>query len=486
MGLPRGGVGWGRASARHVATCMTEGRGREALNHSYTPEGSHVPHTAVVNIDIYHSREVNELQAEGKRLFDRFHELVRQQVEQQHGGSLYSTEGDGATATFKDSPTAVRACADILERLGAFNEEQSAEFPDSPLYARIGLTVIEGELRADETFQERNRGQSDLFAVHALQKHAPVGRIAISRAAYNQLYLEKELFRYATTEPLRREGALVSRGRQRTHYAHLLKGLPHEKREAIPPIHFTSWNRLAPPDISLATVRRSLEEPLLVILGDTQKHPYSGQGSAATSDAAAVIELMSELPRNQRVAATVDTWKDATDLAGDRNVLLVGSGACNGYSFAINDLIEPLHFLKHSGSVQQELAATCRTDVWRYGARQRYGEYCGLVVHCRSPFNSRGSLLWAAGLTGRGTQAATRLVIDLARDAESTFKRHRLPLGFEPIACVVGVPFEPARREPPTDRRLFKYELLWAADAAGRHVELKPTGTTLHEDLTET
>jgi hypothetical protein len=423
--------------------------------------------TSIASIDIVQSTELAErLGDRSVQLFDRFHTLI-DEIVLRHNGNLYSRTGDGSTVLFNSITSGLYASIDILEEIGSLVPADD----DIALYIRIGLLAVTNTQALGQAEGQRNRGESkDLFRVADLQKNCPVGRIAISRSVYDQLGARQSLFRPASSQTLKQLDAFVYTGRQQVAHRQLLDGMSKLKSEAVPPIHTTKWMRLTPSDFTLLDVRKMLQEPLLIVFGETSRHLDSNHGSAATSDAVALVELLARLPPNPMVTAAIDVWEDAADLAGQRNVLLVGSGFCNAFSFAINDLIDIVHFEKHAGKIYAEIVATYGTSSLRFGSRALVGRYCGLVVHCISPFNLHRKLLWVAGTTGRGTQAAMRFVEGLALEPEETLTASGLPPTFPPIAAIVTAVDETGSDlHVPSSHGIRDYKVLGAFDSRNKY-----------------
>jgi hypothetical protein len=422
----------------------------------------------LASIDIVQSTELaNRLGDQAAaQLFDKFHTLV-DTVIAEHNGRLYARTGDGSTVLFPNVASALYASIDILEEIGGLVPADD----DVALYIRIGLIATdESKLRVPP--EQRNRGESgDLFRVAELQKNCPVGRIAISRSVYDHLGARQALFRPASAAVLRRLDAFVYTGRQRVAYTHLLDGLTKAKAEAVPPIQTIKWRRLTAVDYSLNSLRAFFDDPLVIVPGETSRRLDSNHGSAATSDAAKLLEIMSRLPANPKVTAAIDVWEEAADLAGQRNILIVGSGLVNAFAFAINDLIEIAHFEKHSGAIYSEIVVRNGRERLKFGSRALIGRYCGLVVHCASPFNLHRRLLWVAGTTGRGTQAAMRLVEDLIFEPRETMAVNGLPTNHAFLGAIVTAQSELGSEvDVPSNHGVSKYRLVGVIDSADEYV----------------
>jgi hypothetical protein len=427
-------------------------------------------HTSIASIDIVQSTELDEsLGDRSAQLFERFHTLIDEIITRHHG-QIYTRTGDGSTILFPRITDGLYASIDILQAIG----DLAPASDDVALYIRIGLMATKDTHLIDYNEKLRNRGESkDLFHVAELQKNCPVGRIAISRDVYDQLGGTRSLFRPANSPKLRSLDAFVYAGRQQVAHRHLLEGMTSVKADAVPPIQTTKWERLTPQDFSLLDVRKMFQAPLLVVFGDTSRRVDTNHGSAATSDAVTLLEIMAKLPQNPEVSAAVDVWEDAADLAGQRNILLVGSGMSNAFSFAINDLIDVVHFEKHAGRVYPEIVAKREADHLRFGSRALVGRYCGLVVHCVSPFNLHRRLLWVAGVTGRGTQAAMRFVESLVLEPEETLKSQGIPPRFPPIAAVVTAVDEAGNdMDTPSNRGITSYRVIGTIDSENSYLPL--------------
>jgi hypothetical protein len=426
--------------------------------------------TSITSIDIVQSTELAEwLGDRSEQLFDRFHTLIDKIINDHHG-NIYTRSGDGSTVLFPNITDGLYASIDILEAIG----DLAPAGDDVALYIRIGLMTTQDRHLIDHSEGSRNRGESkDLFRVAELQKNCPVGRIAISRDVYDQLGGRQPLFRPANSPILRRLDAFVYTGRQQVAHRHLLDGMTKLKADTVPPIHTTKWKRLTPDDFSLLDVKKMFQEPLLVVFGETSRRVDTNHGSAATSDAVTVLEILAKMPPNPKVTAAIDVWEDAADLAGDRNILIVGSGMCNSFSFAINDMIDIVHFEKHAGKIYPEIVAERQAGQLRFGSRALVGRYCGLVVHCLSPFNLHRRLLWVAGVTGRGTQAAMRFVESLALSPEETLATNGIPPRFPLIAAVVTAADEVGNEmNVPSNQGIVSYRVVSAIDSNNRYLSL--------------
>jgi hypothetical protein len=422
----------------------------------------------IASIDIVQSTELAErLGYRGSQLFAQFHALV-DKVIAQHNGRLYARTEDGATALFGNVASGVYAGIDLLEEIG----DLAPAIDDVALYVRIGLTTA-NEREFDVEPEQRKRGESnDLSRVTELQKNCPVGRIAISRSVYDELGTRQAFFRPGNSQALRQLDAFVYTGRQRVAHRHLLAGLSSAKAAAVPPIHTMRWARLRPVDFSLQDLKVFFQEPLLVVLGETSRHLDSNHGSAATSDATTLMELLARLPANPKITVAVDVWEEAADLAGQRHVLVIGSGLVNAFSFAINDLIQIAHFDKHAGKIYSEIVVNDAGKTLRFGSRALVGRYCGMVVHCISPFNLHRRLLWVAGTTGRGTQAAMRFVEACTLSSADTLAATGLSSRNPPIGAVVTAVGDVDSVDVPSTRGISRFRAFGLFDQRGDYISV--------------
>jgi hypothetical protein len=247
--------------------------------------------------------------------------------------------------------------------------------------------------------------------------------------------------------------------------------LSDSQAELVPPILSTAWPNLTIANFDLSQVGRIFDGELLVVLGETTHRVDTNHGSAATSDAIAAIEICAQISPNANIVAAIDEWEDASDLASQRDILLIGSGICNTYAFALNDLVTPVRFDKHEGRVHGQIVALDGSTKVRFGSRANAGRHCALIVTMVNPFAPNKRLVWVAGITGRATQAAMTLMADIVRRGRDALTNSGLPPQFKPVACVVRARGANGLEEPPRGR-VARYEMLWAADASGDVVDL--------------
>ena len=95
------------------------------------------------------------------------------------------------------------------------------------------------------------------------------------------------------------------------------------------------------------------------------------------------------------------------------------------------------------------------------------------MVHCLSPFNLHRRLLWVAGVTGRGTQAAMRFVESLALSPEETLAANGMPPRFPFIAAVVTAADEAGdETNVPSDQGIVSYRVVSAIDSSNHYLSL--------------
>jgi hypothetical protein len=136
-------------------------------------------------------------------------------------------------------------------------------------------------------------------------------------------------------------------------------------------------------------------------------------------------------------------------------------------------LIDVLHFEKHAGKIYSEIVAKHQGGTLRFGSRALVGRYCGIVVYCVSPFNLHRRLLWVAGTTGRGTQAAMRFVERLALEPQEALAESGLPVGFGPIAAVVTAIDELGNDLDVTSyHAITRYKVIGAIDSHNGYLSL--------------
>jgi len=160
-------------------------------------------------------------------------------------------------------------------------------------------------------------------------------------------------------------------------------------------------------------------------------------------------------------------------------LLLVGSGICNTYAFVVNDLMTPAGFDKHDGKVSGEIVVQQGKTRLRFGSRAHAGRHCALVMTVANPFAPDRCMLWVAGITGRGTQAAMTFVSDLLKNGASILQRRGLTYGFAPVVCIVRACVESGRNAPGS-ARVVDYEQLWAGDSTGRYENLLKSVSDRH------
>lgn len=450
----------------------------------------------LVSLDVYHSTKLLEQDPGADRIIDELHRLVGECF-QRHHGQHWHAAGDGTLYTFRRTQDAVEACVQLLDDdLGTFNSGVIRD-GGSPLYVRIGVATADDALC---DIPERDRGRATdpaLNRVTRLQEASPVGGMTITRDVAAQIGPYIWMFRPPASAALRHQGALVCRLRQAMPYArHLLSELTERQRMSIPPLVELERKRLIP-ERSLRDLRWILQQPLLVVLGETDRADDSRIGRAASSDAVGMAELLASVGENRQTVAVVDEWEDAADLATSHNVMVIG--LANTYAWVVNDLLEPVRFQRHQGSFLNRVVATGPDghggrQEWEFGERNDRVPHCGLVVLSRSPFAPEHDLLWIAGSSGPDTLAASQFVLNMVMDPVATLDQARVPAGFTPTACVIGSPDKermvrrerPGRGQPglhprrggaqahPRRWHARDYRLVWATTAGGECVTPGP------------
>jgi len=441
---------------------------------------------AVLNIDIYKSsllkvsREAEVEHAGDRDPMGAYHRAL-DELARMHKGRVWLRSGDGAIVLFPAASKALTAAMDLLDAVGEINRKSAVQLDGAVLFTRIGLHLADHSLSSVPSKDRGRVDDVDLDLAGKLQKNCPVGRIAVSSEAYDAISFRGPLFRPALIDEIQDTPIFVLAERLVAPQEEaLFEGMPAGQKRIMPPIPFLSWSRIRPDgNLSLRHVSGLLQEPLLIILGESaQGRDHLGVG--ATSDAVGVMEAMAALPSNRDVRVAVDVWPGTGDLVSTRrNVILVGSGHVNAYAFAINDITPHLRFVKSEGRMFGQLAMASRDGETRLGPYTGDERDAGFVSVSRSPFNAYQSLIWVAGINGRATQAAALLLKDLALDAKGCLASIGLG-GSSPIGCVVVPRIEPmsgdrAPGEPPYTKWWIKrYRPIWAVDDLGRSLRIAP------------
>lgn len=432
----------------------------------------------IINIDIYNSTKLKENQEQHKiqKTFEGYNLLVDETFEQLKG-KCWHRMGDGGIFLFPKPEDAVMASLQLLNKLSEFNEEKNNL--DLPVFVRIGIHQEDDDLENVEETERGKYAHSALDVAGKLQKNCPLGKIAISQEVYNRLGVLQTLFRLSLITPITLKGkgvfVLADRAINGT-MRKLSRGLPEAQMRLIPPIPYPSWEHIKPDEnINLTKLNEFFNrKKILLILGETGKHPNSPIASAATSDAVGIMEVMGLLQSNENINAGIAVWEDTADLVSDSNVVVVGSSIVNIYAFALNDLILPLHFVKNSSNNQiyDQIVATSKTGSMHFGPHSKSPSPrdSALVIITKSPFNVvERSLLWVAGITGMGTQVASRFIWDLIKDPAILNQKLGGHL-INPIGCVVA-PNIPLGLWDISDYyrrwRVLDYKILWAVDKDG-------------------
>lgn len=432
----------------------------------------------LVDIDIYKSTVLKNGQDQNKvtKTFSNFHSLVKETFKM-FSGEIWHEMGDGKIVCFPTPEDAVSASLRLLNKLVEFNEKKNQL--NLPLFVRIGIHQTVENIQNVPKDERGEYPLSTLDITGKLQKNCPLGRIAISIEVYNRIGVMQNLFRPTLIE-IQGKGFFVLIDRLiMTPEKELYYGLSEKQCKLMPPIPFPSWDKIVPDqNINLTKLDEFFEQPLLVVLGETSSHQQSPVSSAATSDAVGMMEIMAVLRSNPVVRVGIDEWEDTADLVSDRNILIIGSGIVNTYAFSLNDIFYPIHFVKTGGRVFHQIVATSNREQVYFGPRGIPPRDCGLVIISKNPFNLEKTLLWVAGITGMGTQAAARFVWELIRDPKGTLRRKIGERLGDLIAGVVGVDLPEGLHEGLWKSSYYKrwrisdYKILWAVDQRGKSLNL--------------
>jgi class 3 adenylate cyclase len=405
-------------------------------------EGFHMAggDVAVVVIDIYKSTTIKqgEEQAAVDHTFRAYHAVLDQALGA-HQGERWHTMGDGAIYLFPDCRLAVGGAVHLLGDLTAFDSRDNRL--RSSIHVRIGVSKAPAVIKNASEAERGRVAAQGLDIAGQLEKKCPVGKIAISPQVFDDLdNVQRRLFREPTVGPLAGTRAFVLEHRNTMPREQALaEGLSQAQSSALPPIPFRDWDQLRPAaDRGLRQMDAILHDPLLVVLGETYDDPDSVVHAAATSDAIGPMEILAAMHANADVIAGIDRWADTADVAGERSLLIVGSGTVNSYAFAFNDLVRPVRFARADGRVVDKIVVQSTQGRVTYGPHAAPPADCGFVALFRSPVNPERHAVWVAGITGMGTQAAARFAFDLISDADATIRKRLGSTDFNPIACVVG------------------------------------------------
>ncbi len=438
----------------------------------------------VVDIDIYKSTllKKNKPQDIVKQIFSDYHLLV-EKIFSEYDGEIWHRMGDGAICIFLSPIKAVEACIQLLEKLVAFNKQNENNLSSSPLFTRIGIHEIDSNVIANIPKEERGKfAHSDLDIAGKLQKNCPIGKISISVEVYKKLGVRQRLFRSALTEIYGKRFFVLIDRMITSQEEKLLIGLTEKQKLKLPPIPFLSWDRIVPDEgLNLRTLDKFFERPLAIVIGETYQDSRQLQlnspiSSAATSDTVGIAEVLATSKANPDVKVGIDYWEDTADIVSDRNIIVVGSGTVNIYAFALNDLFQPVRFVKSQSRVLDQIVAASNKGVVYFGSHALPPKDSGLIVVSKSPFNPDKALLWVAGITGIGTSVATEFLKDVITDPNGTLRRKiGVPDSVHPIACVVGaevrIPSEDWKVSDYYKRwRITDYKVLWMVDRNGSKI----------------
>jgi len=430
-------------------------------NSSYLPQ-------PLVGLDERSNREETPMALYQKALDDLVHE---------YQGEVWTRAGDGAVFLFPKIARALEAGMTLLDRLWEVNSRcQANDLQGLVLFTRIGIHLGDAYLQ-DIAAEKRGTVQdADLNTVGRLQKNCPIGRIAISSQAYEAIGVRRPLFRPSLVQGVGEPTFVLSERFITPQEEGMFKGMDDSQKRSMPPIPFLAWESIRPDEgLTLRTVAQLLEEPILVILGESSDRQGT-LASAATSDAVGIMEAVAAVKSNPALRVAVDVWSDTGDLVTGRHMLVVGSGVVNQYAFAINGIMRHFKFWKSDGKVLNQLVATANDRSKTFGVHGMDERDAGFISVSKSPFNPRKNLIWVAGVNGMATQAAAQLLKDLVVDGGACLAR----LGYSkqpyPIGCVVVPSVDPDTSSLSLSDyyrkwRIRGYEVVWAVDRSGNYLQ---------------
>lgn len=401
----------------------------------------------ILCVDIFNSADLKmanagaDRQSAEEETFAAYHEIVRTTVEA-FSGKIWMSQGDASITTgFKDIDETVVAAETIQRRLYHFNRDPSNQI-NARLIVRIGLT--DGNLPNTPRNRRSTLASSKLDEVGHLEKDCPLGRIRISKAAYEKLKFARDRFRPSANNDLKTKSKCSLVWTDRSMTSDDLK-----YRDRLAPPQYRAYPLIV--DSAEAFQERkcgydfsNFSEILsnsFIILGETR--PQGQRGTAvthpsSTSDAIGIIDVMAALQNGGRIMSGIDEWVDTEDFACQRNIIVIGSPAVNIYAYAVNT-VTAVGFTDNP-------ARPLRIRVLEH-ERTRYlpdavehtdtDKYYGLALIARNPLNPQYHMLWIAGVSGIATQAASRFVRDLITDPGSTLSRVTNPHKEPPNAVVV-------------------------------------------------
>jgi hypothetical protein len=88
-------------------------------------------------------------------------------------------------------------------------------------------------------------------------------------------------------------------------------------------------------------------------------------------------------------------------------------------AFLINDLIEPLHFVKFDGWTFGQFEARSNAGTVTFGEHASNTSQAGFVVTAKRPWNPDCSVTWLAGSNAAATQAAGQFLRALIIDGRT-------------------------------------------------------------------
>lgn len=403
-----------------------------------------------------------------QRTFQKFHTRVKTWIEQ-HDGIVWNTIGDCVIAgNFPSIDEAVAAAAAIQRRMLDFNvDDNELGFP---LLLRIGVSLGTVD---DIPPEERGEHSSTwLDTVGHLQKDCPPGRIRISKEVFAKLSFGRHDFRPASSTDLKSAsaGSFVWVDRARTQSEiEVLRDFSPAQRKVYPLLLLSFQDYYRQPVQQTFQDLPKILEHSLVILGETRhiepaesvlSHP------APTSDAVGIIEVMAALSQSPEIVAGVDEWVDTSDLAAQRDVVVVGSPVVNLFALAVNKVLPCAGFtVDHSGLMRIRVRENGRDRYFpEGGGHSELDSSFALVVLTHNPMNPKHQLLWVAGITGMGTQAAACFVRDLVLSPKTTLDRVKDRGRDKPTIAVIRPKWQAGYDKEHYVRgqwRVSEYEVIW-------------------------
>jgi hypothetical protein len=440
---------------------------------------------ALVDIDIYNSSDLVaasrhvDAQSSQQETALRLYHAALDDLAAEYQGELWTRSGDGVILLFPKLGKALEASIALLDRLKEINRAARSELAGLALFTRIGIHLGDPSLQAMPAEERGATESTDLNVVGKLQKNCPIGRIAISEEVHRALGIQRPLFRPSLIQG----PAFVLAERFITpQEEQLFSGMSDEQKRTMPPVPFLSWQWVRPGvDQGLRTIAKYLEEPVLIVLGESSAD-RGMPTAAATSDAVGLLEAMAAARSNTHVEVAIDRWPDTADLVADRHIIVVGSGVVNAYAFTINNIMYPLRFAKSDGKILHQVLAHSNNGITSFGTNAEDERDVGFVLVSKNPFSPTKAAVWIAGTSGTATQAAALFFKNLVIDARACLYR----IGIDDhsphaIGCVVVpvVDLDASRLRPQEYSRRWRirgYEAVWAVGSSGDQLKFDRRG----------